>query len=313
MPLARWAFNIRQPLLLENIAPLVTSLTAEDHDHRANIVPLSNLLNYLPKTESDALLQFRIEDDMRRALIARLMIHAFFTAHHKCQWEDLAFESFESAKPALLSPEHLKNVNFNISHHGDWVILVGETDPSTESLVRLGVDVMDLQGQLPGELFESYTSCLHDQFTPKEMMFMTEAANDADASSMPLCINAESNQQRRRLYRLWCLKGSVVNALDVASDFDLKSIELTIQDQEETEKPILSTVVEVHNSKPQVLPDESWSVEEALLDSDHCYAIAAQAEPEIDVGSILDGSEIRRFDWKELLKDAVPYPVRFSA
>ncbi|KAF9344612.1 hypothetical protein BGX26_004118, partial [Mortierella sp. AD094] len=162
MPIARWAFNIRQPLLLENVEPLVTSLTDGDDD-REIIVPVSNLLNYLPKSESDLLLQVRLEDDMRRALVARLMLFAFFTTYHKCQWEDLVFENSESTKPILLSPEHLVNVSFNISHHGDWVILVGDTEASAESPVLLGVDVMDFQEQHQGESFESFSSCFQDQ------------------------------------------------------------------------------------------------------------------------------------------------------
>ncbi|KAI1319780.1 hypothetical protein EDD11_003165 [Mortierella claussenii] len=302
MPLARWAFNIRQPLLLENVEPLVTSLT-DNSDGRRIIVPVSNLLNYLPKGETDSLLQLRLEDDMRRALIARLMLHAFFTAHHHCQWEELVFDNSESTKPTLQSPEHLKNVSFNISHHGDWVILVGDTEASADgSPVLLGVDVVDFQEQNPGESFESFSSCFQDQFTPKEITFMVDAATE---TSQPC---AES--QLKRFYRLWCLKESIIKALDVQPDFDLKTIEFTIQDEEETEKPILSTMIEVHEPKPELLPQEGWSFEEALLDADHCYAIAAQSAME---KSILDGSEIRRFDWNELLKDAVPYPVNSSA
>ncbi|KAF9159038.1 hypothetical protein BGX20_003135, partial [Mortierella sp. AD010] len=291
MPIARWAFNIRQSLLLENVEPLVTLLTDDDND-REKIVPVSNLLNYLPKSESDVLLQIRLEDDMRRALVARLMLFAFFTAYHKCQWEDLTFDNSESAKPVLLSPEHLVNVSFNISHHGDWVILVGETETCAESPVLLGVDVMDFQEPHLGESFESFSSCIHDQFTSKEMSFMAEAPEESSSPS--------NDRQLKRFYRLWCLKESIIKALDAPSDFDLKSIEFTIQDEEETEKPIHSTVIEVHESKPE-LPEEGWSFEEALLDENHCYAIAAQSVAE---KTIFDGSEIRRLDWKELLKDA---------
>ncbi|KAF9957634.1 hypothetical protein BGZ65_001944, partial [Modicella reniformis] len=158
MPLARWAFNIRQPLLLENVEPLVTSLTDDDNDGRRVIVPVSNLLNYLPRNEADILLQHRLEDDMRRALIARLMLHAFFAAHHSCHWKDIVFDNSDSTKPILQSPEHLKNVSFNISHHGDWVILVGDTDASPDSPVRLGVDVVDFQEEVPGD-----SSSLQDQ------------------------------------------------------------------------------------------------------------------------------------------------------
>ncbi|KAG0078283.1 hypothetical protein BGZ90_005555, partial [Linnemannia elongata] len=74
--------------------------------------------------------------------------------------------------------------------------------------------------------------------------------------------------------------------------------------------PTLSTRLQVHEPSPE-FPEEGWSFEEALLDADHCYAIAAQSEME-GSGPIMDGSEIKRLDWKELLKDAVPYPAQFS-
>ncbi|KAF9433429.1 hypothetical protein BGZ76_009477 [Entomortierella beljakovae] len=291
MPLARWAFNIRQSLLLENIEPLVTLLT-DDSNNIQTIVPVSNLLNYLPKPEADSLLQVRFEDDMRRALVARLMLRAFFAAHHNCYWEHITFDN-------TVSPEHLVAVSFNISHHGDWVILVGETDTSLNSPVLLGVDVVDFQDQHPGETFESFSACIQDQFTPKEMTFMAEASKESSSASI--------EGQLKRFYRLWCLKESIVKALDTRDDLDPRSFEFTIQDEEETEKPIHSTIVEVHKPKPE-LPEEGWSFEEALLDEDHCYAIAAQSDMD---KTILDGSEIKRLDWKELLKDAIPYPSSF--
>lgn len=104
MPIIRWSFNIRQPLLLENVETLVTSLTDDEEDNgKPNIVPMTNLLHFLPKVECDRLLQFRVEDDMRRALIGRLMIHAFFAAFHGCSWDSLVFSRSETNKPILVS------------------------------------------------------------------------------------------------------------------------------------------------------------------------------------------------------------------
>ncbi|KAF9921858.1 hypothetical protein FBU30_008078 [Linnemannia zychae] len=298
MPIARWAFNIRQPLLLEHVEPLVTSLTDDD---KPNIVPVSNLLNFLPKVECDRLLQFRLEDDMRRALIGRLMIHGFFAAYHDCRWDQLIFSRSDTNKPILLQPDHLKNVSFNISHHGDWVVLVGDT--SLESTVRLGIDVMDFKEQVPGESFETFSASFLEQFTAKEIAFMKDAPADPSEPS-------GTRSQLKRFYRMWCLKESIAKALGVGIDFNLKSFEFDIQDEEETTKPILSTRIQVHDPPPE-LPEEGWSFEEALLDDEHCYAVAAQSEME-GSGPIMDGSEIKRLDWKELLKDAVPYPMHFS-
>ena len=67
------------------------------------------------------------------------------------------------------------------------------------------------------------------QFTPNEITFMVKAS-----SSPEDCASVDA--QLKRFYRLWCLKESIVNALDISSGFDLKSIEFTIQDEEETEK-----------------------------------------------------------------------------
>ncbi|KAF9371704.1 hypothetical protein BGX21_005034 [Mortierella sp. AD011] len=103
------------------------------------------------------------------------------------------------------------------------------------------------------------------------MSFMAKAPEESSPSS--------NDSQLERTRRPSCLNWSIVKALDMPSDFVLKSIEFTIQDEEETEKPIHSTVIEVHESKPE-LPEEGWSFEEALLDENHCYAIAAQSVAE---------------------------------
>ncbi|KAG0026501.1 hypothetical protein BGZ82_009446 [Podila clonocystis] len=318
MSIARWAFNIRQPLLLENIESLVTSLTYEDTDDNTTrpptIVPVSNLLKFLPKAECEQLLEFRQEDDMRRALVGHLMVHAFFTAHHNCRWQELVFEmSADTSKPALISPNHLQGVNFNVSYHGDWVIFVGEISVESTT-VRLGVDVMDFQDQQVPDSFETFTACFQDQFTTKECEFIMSHTSSGTSSPEPTSdsptTHTASENQLRRFYRLWCLKESIVKALGVGYEFDLRSIEFIIQDKEETVKPILSTSIEVHEPTLE-LPEEGWSFEEALLDSDHCYAIAAQTETEAP-GSVLDGSEILRLDWKQLLKDAVPTPIQIA-
>ncbi|KAF8953268.1 hypothetical protein BGZ52_000331 [Haplosporangium bisporale] len=307
MPIVRWAFNIRQPLLLENVETLVTSLTDEEEDNgKPNIVPMTNLLHFLPKVECDRLLQFRVEDDMRRALIGRLMIHAFFVAFHGCSWDSLVFSRSETNKPILVEPEHLQSISFNVSHHGDWVMLVGEA--SGDNGVKLGVDVMDFQEQVPGESFETFSACFHDQFTSKELAFMSDASETASSASSISSITS-TNSQLRRFYRMWCLKESVVKALGVGIDFNLKSFEFSIQ-EDETIKPIMSTTVQVHEITPE-FSKEGWTFEEALLDQDHCYAIAMQSEM-VGCGSISDGSEMQRLDWTTLLKDAVPLPAQFS-
>ncbi|KAF9978567.1 hypothetical protein BGZ73_001740 [Actinomortierella ambigua] len=295
MSITRWAFNIRQPLLLEHIEPLVTSLTSSDKNDA--IVPFSNLLSFLPKLDCDRLLELRQEEDMRRALVGRLMIHAFFTVVHGARWENLVFSRTEANKPVLVEPAHLANVSFNISHHGDWVLFAGAN--TSDGTMRVGVDIMDFQEQVPGESFETFLSCFQDQFTAAEQKFMYNASSHA--------------QQLRRFYRLWCLKESVVKAIGVGIDYNLKALEFTVNDPEESLKPKMSTSMQVLVPQPE-LTEEGWSFEEALLDDNHCYAIAIQNEMQGGAPSTdAENAKIQQLDWKELLKHAVPYPSPYVA
>lgn len=68
-----------------------------------------------------------------------------------------------------------------------------------------------------------------DQFTAKEVAFMTDAPADPSSPS-------GTAPQLKRFYRMWCLKESIVKALGVGIDFNLKSFEFDVQDEEETTK-----------------------------------------------------------------------------
>ncbi|KAG0198218.1 hypothetical protein BGX28_008331 [Mortierella sp. GBA30] len=134
------------------------------------------------------------------------------------------------------------------------------------------------------------------------MTFMRKVPLDPSSSSV-------TNTQLRRFYRMWCLKESIVKALGIGIDFNLASFEFTTHDTELTLKPTLTTTMEVHEPSSE-FPAQGWSFEEALLDQDHCYAIAAHKDVAKD--SVMDGSQITKLDWNELLKNAVPYPNQYS-
>lgn len=52
---------------------------------------------------------------------------------------------------------------------------------------------------------------------------------------------------------------------------------------------------------------EGWAFEEGLLDEKHCYAIAVHSDE-----PILDGSDVQRLSWGELLENARPYPPSYN-
>jgi hypothetical protein len=77
------------------------------------------------------------------------------------------------------------------------------------------------------------------QFTAKEVAFMKDAPADPSSPS-------GTAPQLKRFYRMWCLKESIVKALGVGIDFNLKSFEFDVQDEEETTKVKNHTSFVVH-------------------------------------------------------------------
>lgn len=61
-------------------------------------------------------------------------------------------------------------------------------------------------------------------------------ASDAASSASSVSSTTSINSQLRRFYRIWCLKESIVKALGVGIDFNLKSFEFSVQEEDETVK-----------------------------------------------------------------------------
>lgn len=64
---------------------------------------------------------------------------------------------------------------------------------------------------------------------------MSDALETVSSASSISSITS-TNSQFRRFYRMWCLKESIVKALGVGIDFNLKSFEFSVQEEDETIK-----------------------------------------------------------------------------
>lgn len=150
--------------------------------------------------------RFVFEKDRRLALVGQLLVRAYV---RRVQGLDLSAVVRTKGRKPVLRPGHggrYPNGNFNVSHHGEWVVLAAEP----QALV--GVDVMRVE--LPGALSaEALFRDLHDTLTEAEWRF----------------VRGEDGAGRlRRFYVLWTLKESHVKALGVGIAHDLRRLHFDV-------------------------------------------------------------------------------------
>ncbi|RHZ62388.1 hypothetical protein Glove_340g77 [Diversispora epigaea] len=175
------------------------------------------VLSCVQPEESERIQKFRSFQDSKLALIGRLLMRLLFCKIYNCDWKEIKFGRTKENKPILLKPEYLINnnnriINFNISHHGDWVVLV-----SSDNFL-IGVDVTKVEKSNNLSIYQFF-ECFKDQFSGYEWNTITSSySNELD--------------QLHLFYRYWCLKESYVKAIGVGLALNLKSIEFHLSNDE---------------------------------------------------------------------------------
>uniref|UniRef100_A0A8R1HSG5 L-aminoadipate-semialdehyde dehydrogenase-phosphopantetheinyl transferase n=1 Tax=Caenorhabditis japonica TaxID=281687 RepID=A0A8R1HSG5_CAEJA len=109
------------------------------------------------------------------------------------QWSSLEFERTKVGKP-FLKNKNAKNFEYNISHHGDLVVMAtGET--------RIGVDVMRISHDNRRSTATEQMEKLKRHFSDEEIKTVNGKENE--------------NMRWRAFYRIWCLKESILKATGV--------------------------------------------------------------------------------------------------
>ncbi|KAJ3146429.1 hypothetical protein HDU86_008534 [Geranomyces michiganensis] len=162
-----------------------------------------------------------------------------------------------------VSPSDRPDLAFNISHHGDWVVVAAaaaETYSSSSGSVRLGVDVSEVAEPLPGESIEEFFESFQTYFTQTEWTY----------------VNNETSTQKDRMHRfhhLWCLKESYVKALGVGLGMDLNRISFSIvsEQQPHTARGIYAISLAVDGEI-----QNDFHFELCYLDQDHPVALCCE-------------------------------------
>lgn len=201
--------------------------------------------------EKDRIGKFVFRRDGKSAMAGRLLIRKFLVNVTGLNWQDvIVLRDPKTNKPYFLS-DQFKNVHFNISHSGDFVILAGHTGN-----IKLGIDIMKIDKQRSCEVPEFFR-LMSRHFSEEEMKNLNLPLNDNDKMKM--------------FYRYWCLKESYTKATGIGiNGIDLKTLNFRIKTYDlNKESYVDDTELYIHGIR-----QNGWLFQEILIDDVHSAAVA---------------------------------------
>ncbi|KAL3694228.1 hypothetical protein R1sor_007879 [Riccia sorocarpa] len=164
----------------------------------------SAFVDLLPASERPEVLRYFKFEDRKKALISRLLQRKLMNSLFNIDYNDIIIKRTTEGKPYLANSTDgfdFPNFNFNVSHHGNFVVL------ASEPLCIVGVDVMThetFRKEEPETFFRPFQSC----FTKTEWDMVWSAGPAPELLY-------------DQFYRLWCLKEAYIKAVGIGLGFDL--------------------------------------------------------------------------------------------
>lgn len=223
-------------------------------------------LALLSSEESTRALKFRFEIDRRRTLLGRLLIlyvcrtllnepslHTINAYLHRTDAGKPVFDlAAYAAAVASRSSSRPRVLHFNVSHHGDWVVIAASTR------VRIGVDVMRYE---PVDDVGKYFDTMEKNFTGFEWEFIRGDASDSGFVKL------------NRFYDNWSLKEAYVKATGTGIGLDLRRIDFRVGES-------IELIVDGRAST-------EWRFSKQLLDDEHVVSTAIEGFDEDDVDFVV--------------------------
>ncbi|KAJ2961402.1 hypothetical protein NQZ79_g3411 [Umbelopsis isabellina] len=209
---------------------------------------------YLPAKEQQRVWRYRLKLDRYRSLASQLLRRYLFVKHFNISWEQLVFETSEFGKPRLTEPkanEGFGDIDFNVSHHGDWVVLAACSNG------KIGIDVTTRD--IPSGSIQEFINCFSSQLAEDEIQVFRQI-----------------DDMRRKLwlfYEIWCLKESYIKALGVGLHKDLKHVSFVSSKEDR----MAVRKVQVHDVEAPD-NDTNYFFHLSYLDSQHPVAICTNTD-----------------------------------
>ncbi|KAG9142711.1 hypothetical protein Leryth_005472 [Lithospermum erythrorhizon] len=166
------------------------------------------LVSVLPCHHHHSITRYLKMEDRKRALVSRLLQYAL--VHQVCglPYSRITIERTDEGKPYLLEYDDamlgLPNLNFSVSHHGDYVAI------ASEPVCIVGLDIVT--HIVPGEeKAEEFIKNFESYFSHFEWSQITSVAS--------------CNEMLREFFRYWCLKESFVKAIGTGVGYRLDNVE----------------------------------------------------------------------------------------
>lgn len=206
-------------------------------------------ISCIQSEEKERLGRFMYRKDVRASLVGRLLLRKFVNEYGCIPYNNILFTRDTHNKPVL---QNLSlNLSFNVSHHGDYTVLAGETRN-----LKLGVDVMKLE-YTGGKQLSEFFRIMNRNFSFSEW-------NEINNSSL------NELGQISMFSRHWALKESYLKAIGKGILTELGALDFRTKSELDKNTIITDTILFINGIKQQ------WLFEETLLNSQHCVAVALQ-------------------------------------
>ncbi|EGT55146.1 hypothetical protein CAEBREN_19836 [Caenorhabditis brenneri] len=238
------------------------------------------------ESDVDQQKQFRFKEDALACLIGRLMPRKAAVNHTSKSWSSLEFVRNEKGKPSLVNSS---NFEYNVSHHGDLVVLAtGESriGSSKTKMYRLetenrvsGIDVMRVNEARRDTAAEQMDT-LNRHFSEEEI----ESVKGGDKSE---------EKRWHAFYRIWCLKESILKATGVGLPDGLHNHTFQIDPNYDHKpgKEIPLYLYSIYHKVPlpgntttsslyfhRSTPQPQWIFEESFIGEKHCVSVASEQQ-----------------------------------
>lgn len=173
----------------------------------------ASCLSLLPGPQQHDVTRFVKYEDQKCALVSRLMQHMLINIVFDIPYKDVVILRTKEGKPyvekCFKNPSY-PNLNFNVSHHGDYVALASEP----VCLVGLDIMVADTKEQKASEEYiKNFRSC----FTRFEWMNIVSVGPDP-------------SRLLHQFSRYWCMKEAYIKAVGIGLGFELQRAEFFFED-----------------------------------------------------------------------------------
>jgi 4'-phosphopantetheinyl transferase len=157
----------------------------------------SSLMNKIRESKRKKIERFKFREDALRSLFGETLLIYALEKYFDLDYEKEIITENEFGKPYLIN----KQISFNISHSGNWSVLVGFANDA-------GIDIEKIE-EPPYEIMPK-------TFTQKEI---------------DLIENIDPQVKGRQFYKMWTLKESYVKMIGQGLSLPLDSFSIDIEDE----------------------------------------------------------------------------------